>query len=471
MKRSLLAFWVFAITACQFSEYKDQDLTSQVELSPEDFISAIELSSYSIDSPINYQNDIDFSTWVKISDLEGRFSACDISRDKAKSMTTDAIVRSILHYPLNYLIFAYNNPYDAVRLVLKNSNVHAELLNRGDAAEVILQYFKETEINMSLTTPEDVCTITSLSYSDELFLEYLIASGEIEGLKNQSLSNQMMSVVNEKIEKRENDSDKFSEYSLRPLLAIGHNMLALSTTTLSYVYTYFGQALGVRNNLELSAQEIFNITEYFRANYPDATVIRQASSTYNCHSYAWYDQSTSNHYWLSSLAPNGDFQLQRYWTDDYYYSTTESNAERVFYSSGDHSAIALQAYRYVSKWGQGPLMEHAPTDCPYISSNRSYYHHRTSLPYDITSSIVGNSQITVNTVSNYSLPHFYQGMNIVWTYEPYPGLSGSCHLVTNSDGSCSFSADTPGAYYLHVTGTRNGEQVIAGYSTIIVYGI
>ena len=60
MKRSLLAFLACAITACQISEFKDQDLLSRVELSSENFITTNEQNSYSIENPINYQKEIDF---------------------------------------------------------------------------------------------------------------------------------------------------------------------------------------------------------------------------------------------------------------------------------------------------------------------------------------------------------------------------------------------------------------------------
>lgn len=133
-------------------------------------------------------------------------------------------------------------------------------------------------------------------------------------------------------------------------------------------------------------------------------------------------------------------------------------------------AIPLQTNLYISKWGSGPLMEHAPNYCPYITTNMRYFQHRTSLPYNITSSIVGSTQITVNMTQNYSLPHYYHGMSITWSSEPFPGMTGSCQSFANSDGSFTFSADTPGAYYLRVNGYRNGEQLIEGYSTIIVNG-
>lgn len=467
MKKYLICLTFLAFFACQKDKYSGFSGSSE---SIQDLTRAEEQNVLSEDS-VCYFSDNGFSAWTKIASLEDRFSASDVSLEKAKSMTTDAIVRSILHYPLNYLIFAYNDPQEAVKLVVENSHLHQELIQRNDAAEALLYYFEKTEIDMKAGLMDDGSDLY-VGYADGMFLEYFIASGGIKGFDNPEFLKKLLLVVEDKEKERLLDPDTYSEYSIRPLMVIKKLISsALGTKSSSFIYTYFGQALGVESIQELSTTEITNITSTFANYYPDAEVIRPASATYNCHSYAWFDQSTNNHYWLNSHTVNNSFQLQRYWTDDYYYLTTEANAERVFYASDDHSAIPLSTILYRSKWGAGPLMEHAPTYCPYISTNRQYYRHLTYLPYDITSSIVGDSPITINTVHNYSLPHVYHDMSITWSSEALSGEQGTCQSTMNSDGSCSFSANTPGAYYLYLEGYRNGTQLIAGYSIIIVYGV
>jgi hypothetical protein len=42
--------------------------------------------------------------------------------------------------------------------------------------------------------------------------------------------------------------------------------------------------------------------------------------------------------------------------------------------SGTHSAIYIEENKFVSKWGQGPVMQHALNDCPYDWSQVRYYH-------------------------------------------------------------------------------------------------
>ena len=421
-----------------------------------------------IDEPYIFLAEKDFKAWVDIISLEDRLAACRIPDNTLKAMTTDALVRTVLKYPLNFIYSAYNDPLSAVDIIVKNSPLHQELIQRRDAAETILQYFENTIINMDVANSSLDKSYRYINYADEMFLEYLIASGIIKGFDDSDIAKKLITIVDNKVKERMMDTT-YSEYSIRPLIAIKNKIINVPAPKSStYIYTYFGQALGVYSFPELSAQEIIDITNYYVSNYPNAEMIRPASAKYNCHSYAWYSQSTSNQYWLNSHTENNAFQLRRYWTDDYYYATTAVDAEIVYYSSGDHSAIPLST-SYISKWGQAPLMKHSPTYCPYISTNRQYYKHRTSLPYTISSSIVGDNVIPANTPYNYNLPQYYAGMTITWSAEPFPGISGTCQVSMNSDQSCSFSASASGAYYLYVEGYRNGIQMIDGYMIIAVY--
>jgi hypothetical protein len=57
-----------------------------------------------------------------------------------------------------------------------------------------------------------------------------------------------------------------------------------------------------------------------------------------------------------------------YWQDGSYIPAAITGGQKVSYANGDHSAIALSASLYESKWGDYPLMRHAPGDAPYNSS-------------------------------------------------------------------------------------------------------
>ncbi|UCH98434.1 MAG: hypothetical protein JSV88_16755 [Candidatus Aminicenantes bacterium] len=113
---------------------------------------------------------------------------------------------------------------------------------------------------------------------------------------------------------------------------------------------------------ELSPQEIQYLDNLATTLFPNATLLRSSTRKYNCHSYAWHNQSASNDKWMvdpSDYWLDGSYQLQ----------STAQAGDKVYYDvASSHSAIVdsvgTETY-FVSKWGPGPLMRHTPTDCPY----------------------------------------------------------------------------------------------------------
>ncbi|MDR0267294.1 SMI1/KNR4 family protein [Paenibacillus sp.] len=106
----------------------------------------------------------------------------------------------------------------------------------------------------------------------------------------------------------------------------------------------------------------------------DATFVSTSTSNYNCHSYAWYSDSTSNTYWMNDPS--------RYMTDGSYSSFTNlinaGSGTRVYYDNGEHSGIVYEAggplastkkLKVISKWGMAPLMKHRAEYSPYASDN------------------------------------------------------------------------------------------------------
>lgn len=99
--------------------------------------------------------------------------------------------------------------------------------------------------------------------------------------------------------------------------------------------------------------------------------IRAISFTYNCHSYAWYLQTSSNTAWMNNP--------RSYITDGSYSLTTAVNASVVAYlynNSGttiSHSAIVESATSTIdavvlSKMGALGLYRHDVLDCPFYGT-------------------------------------------------------------------------------------------------------
>jgi hypothetical protein len=151
-----------------------------------------------------------------------------------------------------------------------------------------------------------------------------------------------------------------------------------SADTTTVVYTPKGTPIdATKMTFELSSAEIQMIHQMVASNYPNAVRETSASRLYNCHSYAWYNQSTSNDIWFNT--PGDDM----YWSDGSYHlvmtangglpiPSSVANGAKVSYGNADHSAIKVNSTQYRSKWGQWPRMLHQPSYCPYACLNCSF---------------------------------------------------------------------------------------------------
>lgn len=147
------------------------------------------------------------------------------------------------------------------------------------------------------------------------------------------------------------------------------------------IWTPKGTAIQVTYRDEHDADYLYNLTESTKEAYPNATCMGNSSNCYNSHCYAWNMQDNYDIHrecWLN----NSD--VFTYWEDGSYILTTSDEATVIYYPIGEHSAIKSwrNSSLYISKWGDGPLMEHAPTYGPYINmSSRQYYiKNETSTP-------------------------------------------------------------------------------------------
>lgn len=106
------------------------------------------------------------------------------------------------------------------------------------------------------------------------------------------------------------------------------------------------------------------LSEFVNAEYVD-----EATTTYNCHAYAWSVSEGGEKVWMGRVS-NPTYV---YWQDGSYISTSSGSATKVAYlGDGNHSAITTGTPDiYISKWGLGPLLRHHKTHCPYYEEASS----------------------------------------------------------------------------------------------------
>ena len=103
--------------------------------------------------------------------------------------------------------------------------------------------------------------------------------------------------------------------------------------------------------------------------YPGITLVASASKKYNCHSYAWYSQTTSNPYWMndpSAYMRDGSYKAGGYKKNNkIYYATLGNEHSGVV----DQVKVGMAGCYVTSKWGQYGLIRHFYNYCPYYTSS------------------------------------------------------------------------------------------------------
>lgn len=485
VKTLLLAFapFLFLISSCSLDNYEinNKDSVSALEMvSVEDVIPSCKSDAvleYAYDE-VNHQKS-----------LEDRLKYCDVDSDKLSGMTTEALVKSVIDYPLNYLVHFYNDPQEAVSLVIENSALHRELLGREDAADAILKIYERAGINMDYekSVHQDY---ESVPYSSMMFFEYFIASDSMMPVFD-NRREELRQLVEKKLEERLADNEVFSYVSLDPLVRLSESLGGIMTSSstggvfISYVTIYTPlnhQPLEGLNYTEMTATEIANIDAETSSAFSNAQLLYSSSAKYNCHSYAWHSRSTNNNVWLNRNDSNGVFQLQKYWTNDLYSEVPYADgANIVYYSSGDHSGALLTNSMVESKWGRGPVMRHPIGDCPYVPSGKRFFMKLGApgpggsvVPETIT--IYGNSMVLVNSVNEYYLGVSRHGRTYQWTVTDLsnPSSTGTYELTNLGPANTSIfytlKCKAYGAFKIRVDEYSNGINTARGEMTVISYG-
>lgn len=158
------------------------------------------------------------------------------------------------------------------------------------------------------------------------------------------------------------------------------SVLALASSSITYVKTSNGTNVEVFQRSELSQSQIENCNSYCDAKFPSADRIVSASARYNCHSFAWYFQNVNtNQYWMNN--PDD------YYNDNSYFEVSYDDVQprdKICYFNSEgynlHSGIVLyltgelannvcgysNTVGVQSKWGSCGLYNHKGDYCPYI---------------------------------------------------------------------------------------------------------
>lgn len=331
-------------------------------------------------------NVINTEEWSKMT-REERVSACQIPSNQLSQMSTNELLQAVLEYPFWVEIFMFDTIELGYRHVLTECEALQTLVARPDRVETILDVYQNTKVVESIKTDAD-----QEMFSNLWGIEILVSQKEFISAMTEIQKQQLLKIVDLKKDEKKNNETIYgiSKNAFYTSATENGNIELLTSATV--VYTPNGSAVNVEkwNNAddELTAEEKKSINSQTAKAYPNAIKLAEPTRKYNCHSYAWYSQSTANIIWMNNPS--------KYMTDGSYKKVTNKNAtvgDRVVYydsTNGSfttitHSAIITSknsqgtSFMLKSKWGQAGLYSHSRDDSPYTYNNKklcdvNYYH-------------------------------------------------------------------------------------------------
>lgn len=198
--------------------------------------------------------------------------------------------------------------------------------------------------------------------------------------------------------------------------------------------------------------------------YPQASQIGSATRDYNCHGFAWHYSEGSSPVWIGLEYYDEDPEVVEdvYWTDESYIETTEQYASKISYYTGNHSAIQTSTQGiYISKWGYGPLVQHARDYGPsyYEMSNRKYYRLNPGIDGTVTPLCVNLERTFTSNTSISGSTYSWTKDNDLLDYVSGSGTTSYRVKANNNSGN--------GWLRLQIT-TPSGEVATTNYKNVWV---
>lgn len=99
--------------------------------------------AYTITEPYQYPVVPGMEEWKELKSLQEKSEACQIPEDILSNMTTEALVETVVHYPLYINAFAYDIRQIGLSHIKEYYNGLQELYTRDDAIEKIEAFINE----------------------------------------------------------------------------------------------------------------------------------------------------------------------------------------------------------------------------------------------------------------------------------------------------------------------------------------
>lgn len=307
--------------------------------------------------------------WENFNTHDEMIEACTIPSAILENISTNDLAELVLDYPLlsDYIYFSSIDL--GLNTLILNFNGMKELLDRPDGVSTLIQKYKDlkvedTELPSSIESTSDEMFASSLKkFEKEDNTNYKTFMTNCNNNLKIKFVEDFMSTFDSKLSINEKtDFNKALLLKQYPDKVVDSRSIPKASIVIK---TPSGKVVPSSSyyydRTELTTNEKNEIKSSVISRYPKATILRNPTNKYNCHSYAWYSQSTTNKIWLNSCLT--------YKLDSKSYTGTlfvQAN-NKVVYGGDLHSGIVYNTNgdstgytsKIRSKWGSGPLMEHS----------------------------------------------------------------------------------------------------------------
>ena len=267
-----------------------------------------------INEPHIFSTTPDDPEWDTFTTVAERRNACHVPLEELQAMTTEALVDTILNYPLLIDIYAYDDLETGIAAVSKYFGGIEELMRRNDAVEILSTNLENRTTNRSARNMIDIYLESLLQAVNGYIEPYVYPYGEPG---------------------------------------------TVTTPNGSTVNVTVGKAW--TNESNDSYYDALIQQEEYLDTYSTAVAVSYPNPAFNCHSYAWYEMSEENNVWMP------DPRL--YMTDGSYSACSVSIGAKVYYSSSNnfpvHSGVIVNlpvggnSAKVQSKWGKCGIFIHS----------------------------------------------------------------------------------------------------------------
>jgi len=176
------------------------------------FISIISVHAQTLNIPYNFPIKPGTEEWKQFKSGDEMVQACKLPDSILTSLSTEALVKTCLNYPLLNEVLYANNLQTGIEAVIKNFNGLSELLKRKDAGQELFKIYKDKNVkDLNENSNEVQKDLFTFEFT---YLELLLSQPQI--LNNLS-SNERIELAEEAIRKYDNKKEKkeiFGDFGL-----------------------------------------------------------------------------------------------------------------------------------------------------------------------------------------------------------------------------------------------------------------